>query len=158
MIAFPTFLGFSLFPILLRYKNDVKKMNEKIKFYSVILFLSGIVLTVIILTASPLLVLLGENYKLTILPLQILSISLPFFFLTSLFQWVLLLKNKVKILIFVYAFTMLINLVLNIIYIPMYSYFSSSVITVITEALVLLLMIGSFSLTGVKNSSKVNDN
>lgn len=147
LIAFPTFLTASMFPILIQHKNNAAEFSKKIRHYSLLLLVSSIVMSCMVFAFAPLLVLFGGDVSPAILPLQILSLSLPFFFLTSLFQWVLLLKHKVYLLVVLYATTMIINIILNVLYVPVFSYTASAVITVVSEVLVLLAMTIVLSLT-----------
>ena len=151
LIAFPTFLSASIFPILITHKNDNLKFNKKVKSYSVLLLVSAIVLSVIVFLFAPIITVIKPDLTQAVLPLRILSFSLPFFFLTSLFQWVILLRNKVKILIGIYAITMLLNIFLNVLYVPTYSYVAASIITVITEGIVFVLMLLVVTFTKAKN-------
>lgn len=147
LIAFPTFLTASMFPILIQHKNNTPEFVRKIKQYTLLLLVSSLLLSGVVYIAAPLLYVFGKNVTPAILPLQILSFSLPFFFLTSLFQWVLLLRHKVYYLVVLYAATMIINIILNVLFVPAFSYMASAVITVVSEALVLLAMVLVVSLT-----------
>jgi O-antigen/teichoic acid export membrane protein len=76
------------------------------------------------------------------IPFRILLLSLPFFFTTSFLQWVLITLEKQKYLMYVYLFSTLLNIVLNIIFIPQFSYLASATITLMSEALVFVFLIG----------------
>lgn len=151
LIALPTFFSNSVYPILLE-NEPTQKFKVLIKKYLGILFLLSLALTFITFFLSPALSMIKTDYSFSIAPLKILSLSLPFFFATSLLQWLFIIKNKIKTLIVIYASAMLVNIFLNIVFIPLYSYMASSVVTVVSEALVLVLMLTALGLQKVKNT------
>lgn len=142
LLVFPTFLSASVFPLLILHKENNFEFSKRMRSYSLVLLISSIVLGILVFTLSPLITLIKPDLGTAIIPLKILSFSLPFFFLTSLFQWVLLLRGKVKMLIGIYAFTMLVNIILNVLFIPGFSYVAASLVTVVTEGIVFLFMMG----------------
>lgn len=144
LLVFPTFLSASVFPLLIVHKENSAEFQKRVKSYSFILLLCSIILGVLVFVFSPLITLIKPELSTAILPLKILSFSLPFFFLTSLLQWVLLLRGKVKLLIGIYLGTMFLNIVLNLIYIPQFSYAAAACVTGITEGIVFICMGISF--------------
>ncbi len=151
LIAVPAFFSNSVYPILLDRKES-SEFEVLVKKYLGILALTSLLLTSLTLIFSPLLPTIKSDFILSVIPLQILSLSLPFFFLTSLLQWVFIIKNKIKVLVLIYGTSMIINVFLNLIFIPLYSYTASSVITVVSEAFVFLLMIITLGLQRAKNT------
>ena len=79
---------------------------------------------------------LGASYS-----LQILSLGFPAYFLSSLLMWFLITKGKYKTTLLLYTSGCLINLILNFIYIPQYSFLAASWITVISEYLILIMQV-----------------
>ncbi len=73
--------------------------------------------------------------------LQILSFGFPAFFITSVFQWLLILLRRYKLMLLIYASGLFVNILLNVIFIPKYSYYASSWITVISEYLILFMQV-----------------
>lgn len=144
LLVFPTFLSASVFPLLIAHKENPVEFHKRIKSYSLVLLFSSIILGIFVFILAPLIVIIKPELSTAILPLKILSFSLPFFFLTSMLQWVMLLRGKVKLLIGIYIATMLINICLNLFYIPQFSYNAAAVITGVTEGLVFLCMLGLF--------------
>lgn len=123
---------------------------EKTKNYFLLssgfLFGIGLVACLFFLLLAPYLInLTSSSFNESILSLRILSLSLPIFYLTSLFMWFLITYDKQKLLAPIYGITMIINIVLNIIFIPRFSYLASSAITGITE-LIIFLATGYFVL------------
>lgn len=140
LLVIPAFLTASMYPVLLQ-RLETPEYEQTLKKYATLLFALSLIATPIIFFSAPLLVFLRGEYALSITPLKILSLSLPFFFLTALFQWEMIIKNQIKALIVIYTVGLLINLSLNIYYIPTYSYFAASTVTVITEGIIFLAMI-----------------
>mgnify|MGYP003394112832 CR=1 FL=1 len=143
-IAVPAFLASSVYPILLQSQENLKEYKILFRKYLLLFFVASIVTTLLILLFSPILGFLKSDFSKVVLPLQILSLSLPFFFMTSLLQWHFLIKGKVKFLIPIYAFGLLINISLNIIFVPIYSYIASALITGLSEAIVFSLLLWYF--------------
>lgn len=149
-IAIPTFFSNSAYPILIEAEKDKNEFITKIKKYSIALIIISVVIMLVFMLFSPILGFVKKDFAPSILPIQILSLSLPFFFLTSLLQWVLVLKKKMNYLLFVYIFSLILNIFLNLIFIPMFSYIASSVITVVCEGVVAVMLIGYLALYKTK--------
>jgi O-antigen/teichoic acid export membrane protein len=151
LIAIPLFFSNSVYPILLANHADSTAFLKLMKQYAFVLFWSAVFMGTLCYIGAPTLSLLYPELGVVVLPFQILVLSLPFFFLTSLFQWVLVIKNKYRLLLGIYGTTMILNIVLNILFIPRYSYVASASITVITEGLVFLIMVSYLVFLRVKN-------
>ena len=143
-IAIPLYLSNSVYPLLLKKRNDEKGYGILIKKYASLFVFVSLVVTFSVLFLSPLIALLKTDFAKSVLPLQILSLPLPFFFLTSLLQWHFLIRNKMKFLVPLYALALLFNVVLNIIFVPIYSYYAAAIITGISEAIVFFSMLWYF--------------
>lgn len=145
-IVVPVFFVNALYPILLQQVTYAKeKLVRTLQTTAVLLFLGGIVLGLFEIITAPLLVAIvanGENFSDSILPLRILALGLPFFFVSNLFLWLLVTLGKQKYLIFIYGASMIFNVVVNIILIPRYSYIASAILTGVSEAIVLALTMG----------------
>lgn len=140
IIAVPTFFANTIYVSLLEKKNDQKVFFKTVKTYLKFLLAFSLFIFVAVFLFSPLLSLFNQNFNNSVKVLRILSASLPFFFLTSILQWVFVIKNRTTQLLFIYGFSMVTSILLNIIFIPYYSYIASSYITVVVEAIVLFLM------------------
>ena len=75
----------------------------------------------------------GYGYSESIIALQILIWSIPFIFLTYVFGTIFISINKQNLLLKLVLISLILNIVLNIIIIPIYSYIGSSTITIFTE-------------------------
>lgn len=144
VIAVPTFLAASTYPLLIKVMDKPATYYSNIRKY---LFFYGFVSfagTIIVLLSSPLIQILRKEFLLSVMPLQILSLSLPFFFLTSILQWHFVIRKKILMLLPIYLFVLILNLILNLIFIPKFSYFASAVITGLCEGVVFLILLFFF--------------
>lgn len=133
----PTFFMNALYPLLLiaspsRFRQMVKKS---------FLVLIGLSLgtTVFFWTLAPQITHVRPEFILSISVLRILSLGLPFFFVSSLFMWALIARKKLGILVLIYGISMLITGFADVYFIPTYGYIAASWITVISEGLVLAM-------------------
>ncbi len=141
-IALPLFLSNALYPSLLTQVTDVSGMRDNIKKYSGIFFLLSIVVLIPVWIAAPALQLIRPDFAAAVVPLRILLLSLPVFYVTSILQWVLIAKKEQKFLATVYFLLTIFNVIANLAFIPQFSYIASSIITGIGELLVLVVLWG----------------
>lgn len=140
LIAIPLFLSNSIYPHLLAYSNNKLMFMNFVKKYTFVFLLSSILLIIPFWFASPLFSLIKPEFLESSLPFKVLLLSLPLFFLSSFLQWVLIALEKQRYLLYVYGLSLIVNIVLNIIYIPVFSYMGSAIITVLSEGIVLSLL------------------
>jgi len=131
-LVLPTFIMNAYYPFMIKSLSGVKRVGLGLL---VIAFLgTGFGM---ILAPSVIKFITGGGFIGSAQSLRILSLGFPAYFVSSLLMWVLVIKGKYKTLLFIYAFGLLINLMLNFIYIPKFSYLAASWITVISEYLIL---------------------
>lgn len=140
LIAIPLFLSNSIYPHLLAYRNNKPVFMGFVKKYMFVFLLLSILVIIPFWFASPLFSLIKPEFLESSIPFKVLLLSLPLFFLTSFLQWVLIALEKQKYLMYIYCLSLIINIVLNIIYIPAFSYMASAIITVLSEGIVLSLI------------------
>lgn len=141
-LAFATFFANSIFPHYINvYNKDKYKFMKLFKKTTLVLLLVAVVFSIGGALFSPLLRFIKSDYQASVLPLWVLSLSYPVFFLTSAFSWLLFIKNKEIYMVAVYALSFTANLIANLIFVPKYSYLASAWITVFTELLVLCMLI-----------------
>jgi O-antigen/teichoic acid export membrane protein len=141
ILVIPVFYMNSLYPILLRAKDNRTTFTSLLKKSRVILFLLGVLMTILVWICAPLLTTIHQEFSSAIQLLRILSLSFPLFFLSNLTMWTLIIKRKHKQLACIYGTAMLINIFLNMLFIPPYGAHASAVITIIGEFYVLLLSV-----------------
>jgi O-antigen/teichoic acid export membrane protein len=140
LLALPLFLSNSIYPlILLKERHELFSFSKKY-FYIFAAFAFAVMIPFWFI--APLFNFIKSDFSGSIVPFRILLLSLPFFFTTSLLQWALIALKKQKYLMLVYFFSTILNIGLNIIFIPRYSYIASSWITVFSEILVFIFLLG----------------
>jgi O-antigen/teichoic acid export membrane protein len=142
IIVLWSFYMATLYPILSRYKaNGNEKSYKKMIKVSVIILLvaSSTIITICYFFAPFLISLLGgNNFSESILSFKILLFSIPVFFATNLFYFINLIKGRSKLLVFALSFSLIINFLLNLFFIPKLGYIGASYTTLITECLLLI--------------------
>ncbi|MBI3981155.1 flippase [Candidatus Microgenomates bacterium] len=145
-IIFPSFFMNSLYPVFLeKLKERPGNFSELTKNIGVFLIGTSLVLALTIFFIAPFLINFTAGDKQAdfvggISALRILSLSLPAFFLSSFFMWVLITTQKQILLVPFYGFSMILNIFLNILLIPRYGYLAAASTTLITEVCVTLLL------------------
>lgn len=139
-LVLPAFIMNVYYPMML-------KSFKGIKFLGAGLFFLSALGTVTTLIAAPFLIgiLTGGGFEGSSRSLQILSLGFPAYFLSALFMWIFVARGWYKRLFLIYAFGLLVNLVLNLIFIPQYSFYAAATTTVISEYLILLLLLLSLN-------------
>ncbi len=137
IIALPLFLSNALYPTLLEKQRFANFLHDGKKYLILFIAISFIVL-IPSWFLSPLVSLIKPEFSPAIIPLRILLIFLPFFFATSILQWILIARKKQIYLMYVYIGATVANISLNLIFIPKYSYIASAIITGIVEAIVFI--------------------
>ncbi len=145
LIALPLFLSNSIYPALLATEKNTRIVIPKLLLYTIAFALLGIFVTIPVWVASPFLSLVKPEFLESSFALRLLLLSLPIFFATNILQWIFIAKKKQKFLLFVYGGSLLSNVVLNLLFIPHFSYVASAIITGVSEAGVLgALLLYSF--------------
>jgi len=150
-IIVPTYISNVLYPMLLSI-NNIQELKIQTNMYVKRMLILGSFATFVGFVSSPLLGFIKDSYTPSITPLQILSLSFPFFFATSILQWFFIIRKRMKYVVCVYALTMLINIVLNFIFIPQFSYIASSYITVLTEGIIFIFLMIQLQFDNAKNT------
>ena len=133
-----------MFPVLARYAHqDNQRFNRAVqRVFDGSMALAAPIVLMLILFAPDIIYILGSG-KLpeSTLPLQILSVSALFNFFSTLYANLVVIYNRQASLIWTYVVNIAINVGLNILLIPHYSYLGSAAITVLTECLRLVTVI-----------------
>jgi len=135
-LVVPTFIMNSYYPVMLRSKQNLLKVAG-------ILGLLGILGSITTWYLSPYLISLvaKEGFTGSVEALRILSLAFPGFFLSALLMWVLIGRKQYKTVLLIYAVGLIVNVILNYLFIARYTYVASSWITGLTEYLILILQI-----------------
>ncbi|KKS28195.1 MAG: Membrane protein involved in the export of O-antigen and teichoic acid [candidate division WWE3 bacterium GW2011_GWD2_42_11] len=135
-LVMPTFFMNSLYPVMvLRMTEGKEKLKETLKQSLKFLIVAALVFSAVGYVFSPLAinVLGGVEFEASILVLRIL-LSQPL-------AWVIVTMGYQKYLPGIYLASGVFNLVMNFIFIPVYSFYMSAVITHFSELLILILLI-----------------
>ena len=155
LIALPLFLSNAIYPYLIKERDIPSKFFNFVKNYFFIFLGASVLVIIPFWFASPLFALIKTDFVDSMVPFKILLLSLPFFFTTSLLQWVLITLDEQKFLMFVYLFSTVINIALNLVFIPQFSYVACATITLISEAIVFcLLMVKVFKIKILSEEEK----
>lgn len=134
------FLMNALFPLFSKYFKQKGASVLKVYYQASfsILLLTGVVLGILLFAVSPALIgFLGQGgFTDSSIVLKILSVGLIFGYLNHLTGYSLIAFERQKLSLLIAVFALTFNVVLNIIFIPAYSYVAAAYITVLTEALV----------------------
>lgn len=135
------FLMNSLFPIISALKKDDGKLKLIFNRAFTVLLSLGLLILFFGLIFAPIIirVISGEAYLSAINLLRILLFATLFSFLNHLNGFILIGLNDQKKLLKFSLFSLLLNLVLNMIFIPKYSYWAAAAVTVMTEGLLFVL-------------------
>jgi O-antigen/teichoic acid export membrane protein len=166
-IAFVVITAILIFPTVLYQKFLMPKLHrwaiqDESKFYlvykkgNIAMFVSGIVIMILLLLSSGFLIslLFGDSYVGSILVLNILSITLPIYFVAYSVGATLVTRNNMKIKVKFMGVTAITNIVLNLILIPLYGSIGAAIATVISNIMLLLLYYGYAEQVVFKNRIK----
>lgn len=143
-LVVPTFLMNAAYPVFVDHFKESKN-RLKNTFLKIIIALAtlGVVAAIVgnIFAEFAINFLGGSEFKESITVLRILVGGLILFYVSQPIGWLLVTINKQKILPFIYFLSAVINLGLNYYFIPKYSFYASSVITLISELFILIILV-----------------
>lgn len=145
ILVAPTFFMNAMYPMMLNEITSDKQKAISNTFKTTLvksfiaLLLASLLSLIAIWFTSPLLTYIRPEFGGSVQALRILSLGLPFFFLSSLTMWSLIALKKQHILAVIYGSSMLITAVMDIVLIPNFGYLSAAWITVCSELLVLIV-------------------
>ena len=137
----PGLLMSAIFPILVKRMHESREQSEElIRKAFVFLLLVGIPLAMAIFIMAERLVGLvaSEDFAPAAEPLRVVSLVLPVIFASMIFFNVLIVLNRQRTLILVSLLSLVLNLALNLYFIPRYSYMGAAWTTVATETVAFL--------------------
>lgn len=147
----------SVFPILARSVKELKLFKDTLKQGIIFLFLAGLILAFFIFWFSPLIVKIlgGVDFGASVLPLKILAVSLTFLYISDLLRVAIISIEKQGYLSLIYGISAALNVFLNLILIPRFSYLAAAWVC-ITTRIVLVLGMTLVILTSLR-SKKANE-
>ena len=133
-LVLPAFIMNSYYPLMLKSLGGIRYVGLGLLGLS--LFGSGVTL---IFAPVIIKILTGSGFTGSIQVLQILSMGFPAYFLSSLLMWLLITKGQYKSMFLLYTLGTVFNIILNLVFIPKYSFFAAATVTVISEYLILVM-------------------
>lgn len=143
VVFFPALLVELTMPALSRFaatSPDLFKKNFKKTFNILLVWAVPVVVGIILLAKPIILILGGEGFLDSVLPLRILALVVGLVFLNNLSGKSLIALDLQRSGMKIYIFGAVLNVLLNLLVIPKYSYIGASVTTLITEVLVTAMM------------------
>jgi O-antigen/teichoic acid export membrane protein len=137
ILVIPTFFMNAVYPIMVQATSDRRQLIIKKSFW--FLLLVSCLMSLVTWICAPFLVHVQEGFIASVPALRVLSLSVPFFFLSSLVMWTLIALKKQLLLAVIYGLAMILNISLNLWLIPQFGYMAAAWTTVVCEGLVLLL-------------------
>ncbi len=143
LLFIPTILNMVMFPLMSKFfvssENSLKKILRK--YFKLMLIIAiPIGISTMILSDKIILLIFGSNYTGSIIALQILIWATVFIFLNSAYIQLLQSTNQQRSLMKIATVGMVVNILLNILLIPKFSYIGASAVTVLTEFIILVLV------------------
>lgn len=141
LIFFGVFVA-TAYPVLARYaEQSQERLHAALVRVLNMCFSVAVPATVGVILLAPEIVELlgGGRYPKAALPLQILSLAMIFSTLNMVYNYLIIVQNRQRILIWVSCVSVVANVALNVWAIPRYSYLGSAVATDITEGMGMVL-------------------
>lgn len=126
----------AIFPILARYVHQAdERLNLAINLTFQALVLGSVAVTLFVFILAPTIVqvIATSEFDAAITPTRILAFSLVFVFVSTIFYNLLFAVNRQRELIVIGLFAVALNVALNLVLIPKYSYNGAAVATVVSE-------------------------
>ena len=143
-LVVPTFFMNSIYPVMVRHMTEGAKKLKKTFLQTIwVLVASGIGAGLIGLVFSKLAIDLlgGAEFTQSIIVLKILLGGLVFYYVTQPVAWLIVTLGKQIYLPYIYLIAAVINLVVNLVFIPKYSFYAAAIATHTSEALILVMLI-----------------
>ena len=135
LLFIPVVYAGAIFPVLAKFhisSKDLLKILYGKSFKYLLVISIPIVAGTSILAQEIILLLFQNSYLQSIIALKILIWVIPFMFLINIFGVMFVSINKQNLMLKITFVVMILNIILNLIFIPLYSYVGTSIISVIT--------------------------
>src|SRR3990172_2999867 len=129
----PSFFTLALFPVMSRYADQRPALAHAYHRALRLLLLAAFPITVgIWFIAKDLIVIFfGEEYAPSVLALQILIGFLPFSYINSITQYILIAVNRQRFLTLAFVIGAAFNLAANLVAIPLFSFYGAAAVTIL---------------------------
>lgn len=141
-LSIPIFFANTLYPLLSKlYSENIIEYKNQVKKWLTLAVVASFFLIIALFIVSFLIpALYDARFYGSQKSLFILALGLPFFFISAILWHLLLIQDKQKYLSVIYLAGAIFNLILNLIFTPKFGFLAASAITVISEALITLLL------------------
>lgn len=150
----------TVYPLLSSLLNNKREKDTKRLWrqsLKIALFSSGVIIIFgFIFAPFVIQVLGGEKFSASIRVLRILLFSLPLCYLNNLFYHTFLLKEKIKFPLIAIGTSAIVNLVLNLIFIPRFGYIAATFNFLITQAYLLIFYLFFFKMANLRGCAGGN--
>jgi len=145
-LVLPTYALNAAYPILVRHKlQGYERLKDSSRKLIISLFILANFFLIIGFFLAPYIInffpgresvnILGSTTA-----LRILLFALPIFYVSAPLFWLVVTLDQQKFLGFIFGFSALVNIFLNIVFVPKYGYTAAAFVTIITEGLILGLL------------------
>jgi O-antigen/teichoic acid export membrane protein len=145
-LVIPTFFMNAVYPVMVRHMLESKERLQQ-TFTKALGFLAigGLVFGIIGIVLAPLAVQIigGQEFSQSIIVLRILIGGLILFYLSQPLAWLLVTLGRQSYLPLIYLVSAVFNFSMNIIFIPRFSFYAASVITILSELIILVLLLAA---------------
>lgn len=142
-LVLPTFVMNAYYPMMINAFSANRRLFKKellqLLFIMLVLSLAGVAFSQLFAPIVISVITGGKGFLGAADSLRLLSFAFPAYFLSAVLMWVLVVMKKYKTMAAIYGAGLVVNALLNIIFIPQFSFYAASVITSISEYLILLL-------------------
>jgi O-antigen/teichoic acid export membrane protein len=148
LLVLPTFIMNSTYPVLLdsynlnlpRFKREFKKLIMYMLIMGVAVSFIGYVFVDKFLTYEAINNYFSKDFGYSKELLLILISGISVFFISQPLSWFLVIREKQKVLPFIYLISAVFNVGMNYLLIPYFSFYASAYLTFISEILILILL------------------
>lgn len=143
ILIVPSILAANLLPVMAGLAaTNLGQLSQIVRRASLLMLVCAIPLTVFVLAfAETVIVFLSHGEFLpAVLPLRILSLSMVFVFISTLFAQAMIAAKMQRLIVPGYILSLVVNIGLNLFLIPRYSYNGAAIATLITEGILLLMI------------------
>ncbi len=138
LISLPSYVVNFAYPFMLEsHQKSREDFAGEVRRLSAALLGIGTIVSVVIWFSAPFILSFFGSYREAVVPLRVLTLGIPLFFVTPVLLWTAVTLNRELLLPFIYGFAALVNIVLNLIFIPRYGYNGAAWVTVICEVIIL---------------------
>ena len=141
-LAIPIFFANAIYPVLAKlYTTNIEDFKKQVLFWIKVLISVSVILALALIIVSGFIpFIFHQRFLGSTQALQILALGMPFFFISALFWHLLIIYGRQKFLIYIYGTGAAVNLIANLVFIPLFGYLAASIITVVSEGLITLLL------------------